>query len=316
MPGFECATLDAGTAADGPVELVLVRHAADPAGPPVQAGVAVLYLHGFVDYFFQRHLADFYREQGLRFYALDLRRHGRAWRRHQLPNYTADLDEYLQDVNQAVAVLQAHEGVRQLILNGHSTGGLVAALYAHRGERRATVRGVFLNSPFLDMNLPRWQQRWVEPALAALGAWWPRLRVPGLRSVYGQSLHADHHGQWRYDTRWKPIGGLPVHAGWFRAIHRAHAEVAAGLTIACPVLVLHAKRSLRPRGWTEQAMSSDVVLDVADIARLAPRLGTHVQCDAIDDGVHDLTLSAAPARHALWVRLAAWLRESAPADAP
>ncbi|NCP55490.1 MAG: alpha/beta hydrolase, partial [Rhodoferax sp.] len=60
LPGFEQTTLTDLTAPDGPVELVLVRRRC----PEPSAGKAVLYVHGFVDYFFQTHLADFYNAQG------------------------------------------------------------------------------------------------------------------------------------------------------------------------------------------------------------------------------------------------------------
>ena len=147
------------------IDAVVVRRAASP----VSGGAAVLYVHGFGDYFFQTHLAAFYEALGVRFYALDLRRHGRALRKGQLPNFTADIDEYLDDVSAAIGLLQAQEGVEWLLLNGHSTGGLVAALYAHRGPRRSDVDAVFLNSPFLDMNLPAWQEAVLEPVLSAVG---------------------------------------------------------------------------------------------------------------------------------------------------
>ncbi|HRE18689.1 MAG TPA: alpha/beta hydrolase, partial [Rhodocyclaceae bacterium] len=235
LPGFEQTTLVSTPAADGPIEIVLVRRR-------VAAGqAAVLYIHGFIDYFFQTHLADFYGAQGLHFYALDLRRHGRSLRPHQLPNTTADIDEYLDDV----ATLNAHEEIDWLLVNGHSTGGLVAALHAHRGAQRDQVDAVFLNSPFLDMNIPAWQARLLEPLVAAVGGLLPKLRLPDLSPVYAQSIHADFHGEWRFDTRWKPINGFPIYAGWFRAIHRAQDEMARGLNIDCPCLVLHAERSLR-----------------------------------------------------------------------
>lgn len=70
-------------AQDGPTLCVLVRKRC--SSPSAKA---VLYIHGYVDYFFQSHLADFYIQQGLHFYALDLRRHGRALQAHQSPNYT------------------------------------------------------------------------------------------------------------------------------------------------------------------------------------------------------------------------------------
>ena len=46
---------------------------------------AVLYLHGWNDYFFQTHLADYLSDIGYDFYALDLRRYGRSMRPGQLP---------------------------------------------------------------------------------------------------------------------------------------------------------------------------------------------------------------------------------------
>ncbi len=302
LPGFEQSTLTGLSAPEGPIEAVLVRKRCAQT-----SNKAVLYVHGYVDYFFQTHLADFYLQHGLHFYALDLRRHGRAMRTEQLPNYTDHIDEYLQDVDAAIEVLCAEEGGQWLLLNGHSTGGLVAVLHAHRGQNRAKVNAVVLNSPFLDMALPPWQEHLLEPLVAALGAWFPRFQIPDKSVVYGQSLHADAHGEWSYDLRWKPIAGFPIYAGWFRAIHQAHAEVAQGLAITCPVLVLHAARSSRAKVWREDVMSADIVLDVADMQRLAPGLGPRVEVQAITDGMHDLVLSKPTVRAEVFAQLLAWL---------
>lgn len=308
LPGFEQATMHVPFH-KGTIDAVVVRRATSP----VRGGAAVLYVHGFVDYFFQTHLADFYEAQGLRFYALDLRRHGRALRDGQQANSTHSIDEYLDDVSAAIGVLADEEGVDWLLLNGHSTGGLVAALYAHRGVRRAAVDAVFLNSPFLDMNLPAWQERLLEPVLAALGRVVPSLRLPGLSSLYAESLHADHRGEWRFDLAWKPLAGFPARAGWLRAIHRAQAEVAGGLSIGQPVLLLHAARSAHPTEWGADVQSADIVLDVADMVRLAPGLGSQVEVHAVEGGIHDLVLSAEPARRRTFELLAGWLQRLRPA---
>lgn len=302
LPGFEQTTLAGLSAADGPIEVVLVRRRCS-----IPSTKAVLYIHGYVDYFFQTHLADFYNQAGLHFYAIELRRHGRAMRPHQHPNYTANIDEYLQDVDAAVSLLRGEEHIDWLLLNGHSTGGLVAALFAHRGQQRAAVNAVFLNSPFLDMNLPTWQKWLLEPVLSGLGAWFPYLPITKISVAYGQSLHASYHGEWWYDTRWKPIAGFPIYAGWFRAIHRAHAEVARGLTIQCPVLLMHASRSAWPKQWNEAVMAADIVLDVADMRRLSPRLGANVVVRAITNAMHDLTLSQLAARQQVFKELRDWL---------
>jgi alpha-beta hydrolase superfamily lysophospholipase len=303
LPGFEQSTLSGLAALEGPVDAVLVRRRCASA-----SGRAVLYIHGYVDYFFQAHLADFYNAAGLHFYALDLRRHGRALRPEQHPNFTTDIDEYLQDVDAAIAVLCEHEQIDWLLLNGHSTGGLVAALYAHRGNSRARINAVFLNSPFLDLNLPTWQKHFLVPTLAAIGRRLPHLRLPELSEIYGQSLHREHHGQWDYNTQWKPIAGFPIYAGWLRAIYLAHTEVTRGLSIPCPVLVLHAERSTWPKQFDSVAMRSDTVLNVADIQRLAPGLGKQVCIKAVADGMHDLTLSDSVPRRVMFETLGQWLQ--------
>lgn len=302
LPGFERITLAALDAFDGPVDVVLVRRRSEAA---TEAGV--LYVHGFVDYFFQTHLADFFNQQGLHFYAVDLRRHGRSLRAGQRPNFTMDFDEFLEDVNLAVEFLRIDEGVKWLLLKGHSTGGLVAALYAHRGLGRKHVHAVFLNSPFLDMNLPTWKEWLVEPIIALIGRWFPLMRIPGISPVYGQSIHSDHYGEWEFNKEWKPIEGFPVFAGWFTAVHRAQSEIHRGLNIDCPCLVLHAHRSSSPLAWNEDAMTSDVVLNVENICRLSEKLGRDVEIQAIPNGVHDLILSKEAARRIVWGILRAWL---------
>ena len=64
-PGYTARTLDL----HGGDVATLVHRPAEGA-----ARGAVLYLHGFVDYFFQTHLAEFVTARGMDFYALDLRR--------------------------------------------------------------------------------------------------------------------------------------------------------------------------------------------------------------------------------------------------
>ena len=310
LTGFEQRTLNGPTAADGPPAPVLVRRRCTTASTK-----AVLYVHGYVDYFFQTHLADFYAQHGLHFYALDLRRHGRAMRVEQLPNYTGDIDEYVQDVDAAVQLIRREEDIDWLLLNGHSTGALVTGLYAHRGPHRVGVNALFLNSPFLDMNLPKWKKWLLVPLLSAIGARWPRLRVPAPPGCYGESLHISCHGAWRYNIDWKPIHGFPVYAGWLRAVHRGHAEVARGLAIQCPVLVLHAKRSAWPTQWHVDATCTDIVLDVADIARLSPGLGPQVEVQAIADGIHDLVLSKPEPRRMTFHALLDWLVRIGAVDA-
>jgi alpha-beta hydrolase superfamily lysophospholipase len=306
LGGFENTTLTLPAAKDGPVDVVLVRR--KHAAPSTKA---VLYVHGYLDYFFHSHLADFYERRGFRFYAVDLRRHGRALRDHQRLSYIDSIDEYIADVDHVVRVLVGEEGVTWLMTNGHSTGGLVTALHAHRGEQRAAVDALVLNSPFVNVDLPRWQ-RLLLPIVLAVGRVTPHVTMGAIDGVYGGSLHADHHGEWSFDEEWKPLSGRVGHLGWLRAIRGAHGEISRGLGIAQPVQLLRSSRSLRAVEWHPDVMSADIVLNVDDMERSAPRLGSRVEVAVVPDGMHDLALSQAPARTRMFDLHDEWLARVAP----
>jgi alpha-beta hydrolase superfamily lysophospholipase len=58
-------------------------------------------------------------------------------------------------------------------------------------------------------------------------------------------------------------------------------------------------------------MTTDTVLDVADMIRFAPKLGRDVTIREIPDGMHDLFLSAEPARTKALTEIDAWLADRA-----
>jgi alpha-beta hydrolase superfamily lysophospholipase len=279
LPGFEARELPSPDDYDGPVVATLVRlPVADaPAGP-------ILYVHGFSDYFFQRHMAERFAAEGYAFHALDLRKHGRSLRERQHPNFCKSIAEYYADITQAIDVIGA-----PVLLAGHSTGGLVCSLYAHEGERRAEVERLWLNSPFFDWNVPDWKKPQVHVA-AALGRFFPFLNDPkAFRPEYTRGLHAE----WDFDLRLKPPHGFPLYYGWVGAISDAFAKVHRGLAIACPVLSMHGDES-------------DIVLDWRHIARWSRLLGPEVAVLSFPGGWHDLVCSPQRIRDEVFSQLFAW----------
>ena len=136
--------------AQGQIVGTLVRREA-PANP---IG-AVLYVHGFTDYFFQTALADFFTERGFAFFALDLRKCGRSRRPGQTPHYVSDLAYYDAELSRALAAVRHETGDAPVLLAGHSTGGLVLSAVARPAQRRrpavpkgAGISGLVLNSPW------------------------------------------------------------------------------------------------------------------------------------------------------------------------
>jgi pimeloyl-ACP methyl ester carboxylesterase len=159
---FEQLTLALGDDDQGPVVATLVRALPAEQGwwdrlrgrTPMLDGVDVLYVHGWSDYFFQKRLARFWTSRGARFFALDLRKYGRSLRDGQTPGYVTDLATYDEDIAAALdAMGHAIDGSdgRELVLLGHSTGGLVLSLWASRHPEAADA--VILNSPWLEFQI-------------------------------------------------------------------------------------------------------------------------------------------------------------------
>lgn len=312
LPELDATVIPLGRAADGDLVATLVRRLA--AAPSRRA---VLYLHGFVDYFFQTHVAEALNEFGWDFYALDLRRYGRSLRPGHRPNYCIDLAEYDAEIGAAIDIVCDEDEHRTVVLLGHSTGGLIASLYAARGARREKVSGVALNSPFFRFSIKS-PRRFLLPIAAMLGRVIPWGADPiGLSPRYGESLLAEHHGEWTYDTRWKPVRGFPIYFGWVRAVRAAQATVQRGLGLRPPVLLLHSSGSMTPGPvWKDEYLRHDIVLEVDDMRRTAPRLGGDVTTRAIPDGVHDLFLSPTPARDRALGAMLAWLDARFPGASP
>lgn len=278
--------------------LTLVRRPQAPAG----ARGVVVHLHGYNDYFFQAHLADAVEAQGWAFLALDARRAGRSWRLGEVPHYQDDLREQGTDLTAAVAaVRRLHPGL-PVVVHAHSTGGLVAALWAHAHRERGGVDGLVLNSPFLAAS-PGFVPVVGDEALRALARYRPLTRLSSRPSHYASCQLAANGGRWHFDTRLKRPEGLPARAGWLAAVRAGQARVGRGLEIACPVLVAHSATSGPDHPENRDLDRQDTVLDVRAIARLAPLLGGQVAVRVIDGGVHDLALSAPEPRASYFAAL-------------
>jgi alpha-beta hydrolase superfamily lysophospholipase len=279
LAGFEARELTFPPDYDGAVVSTLVRL------PVRQAPKgAVLYVHGFSDYFFQRHMAERFAAEGYAFHALDLRKFGRSLRPQQHANFCKSLSEYYADISAALDVINA-----PVLLAGHSMGGLVCSLYAHEGAAREQVQALWLNSAFFDWNLPEWRKVQLHLAAAA-GRYYPFLNDPkAFRPDYTRALLTE----WEFDTKLKPENGFPLYYGWLGAISDAFDKLHRGIALQCPVLSMHSDEA-------------DIVLDWRQIARWSRTLGPNVTVLSFPGAWHDLVLSPGRTREAVFTELFAW----------
>jgi alpha-beta hydrolase superfamily lysophospholipase len=123
---------------------------------------------------------------------------------------------------------------------------------------------------------------------------------------YTRSLHADHHGEWTFNTEWKPLDSFPVTFGWLRAIRLAHDELHSGLEVGCPVLVLSSAGTRWPKEMGDDVHGYDIVLEVPQIRQWATALGSHVTYVAIQGARHDVVLSLPEPRATAYAEIGRW----------
>ncbi len=304
LEGYEQRTIALPDAATYPGEPEEVAATLVRRGKPEQ-GSAILYLHGWSDYFFQSHLAEHVASLGYDFYALDLRRYGRSLRHGQLAGFVTDLAEYYQELDEAARIV-AEEGHDELVLMGHSTGGLVATLWAHDHPGRASA--LILNAPWLDLQQAPMLRSPLGLLMSAVSTLSPTTVLPRAQTgFYRRSMHTSTGGAWDYNLDLKSHPAFAVRVGWLGAILEGQARVATGLAVQAPVLVALSSHSDFRKQWSDDLLRADIVLDVEKLAERAVGLGRHVTIVRIPDGVHDLALSGQPARDHYFDEVARWL---------
>lgn len=270
---------------------------------------SVLYIHGFNDYFFQKELAQKVDSAGYSFYAIDLHKYGRSYREGERMGEMHDLSEYFPELDSALSRIRGKDHAPVAII-AHSTGGLIAALYARNRENGQGISAMVLNSPFLDMNLNFFMEL-IVPAASFVGGFFPSFEIPrGNNTCYSESLHKDFKGSWNFDLRKKIYESIPINLEWLRAIHEGHVAVQEGMDLSTPILVMHSDCSTREDECVEEYSHCDGVLDIEDIDRYGRNLGKNVQVDTIEGGIHDLYLSKLPARESAYQATLKFLDEN------
>lgn len=300
-------------------------HSARSEATPQPPHFVLLYIHGRNDYFFQSELAEDIVGCGGAFYALDLRRYGRSLRPGQRMGFVSNLSLYDEDISEALDLIREDYPDLPLVLMGHSTGGLLATLWANRHP--GALDGLILNSAWLEMQTMASMRSAVAPILERIASRNPMWAVPGGDGPdhYGRSLREGWNALdaplpdslaaypddpavkgWSYALEWKRPGSYPAYAAWLEAILDGHENVASSVHLDIPVLSMMSTSSYFGEEFSEAVFSSDVVLDREVILERSARLGPLVTMASFP-GKHDLLLSDPQVRAEVYDTMNRWI---------
>jgi alpha-beta hydrolase superfamily lysophospholipase len=310
LEGYQQMVFELGRDPDGEGDVAAVLVRRQPGADETAHG-AVLYVHGFSDYFFQTELADFFAARGLAFYALDLRKCGRARRPGQTAHYVSDLAYYDDELEHALAAVAEQHSGAPVLLAAHSTGGLILPLWLDRRRTKRTVApvtGLVLNSPWFDLQVyPDARRAVLTQALRVLAKVAPFRTLKQEPGVYGDTLHASARGEWEFDVELKPLAGFPVSFGWLNAVRRGQVRLHRGVQIGVPSLVLRSDRTDLSGKYSDLSDRADLVLDVEQIAGRSGCLGDKNTVVTIEGARHDVFLSSPEVRGRAYAALGDWL---------
>ena len=195
---------------------------------------------------------------------------------------------------------------RPLVLLGHSTGGLTLSLWAARHPGAAAA--VVLNSPWLEFQANEVGRAVMAPLIQARNRFMPMVPLPSIDpGFYTRAVSHKFDGEWDYESHWRPDRGFPVTPSFLNAVFQGQAEVARGLGIAVPVLVMLSDKSYLQPKWASAALASDVVLNVDSVARRSPDLGPAVTLHRIAGAFHDVFLSPGAVRAQAYAGMGRWV---------
>lgn len=282
----------------------------DSIQAPAQPKGSILYIHGFNDYFMQSEMAAKLDSAGYAFYAIDLHKYGRAYREGERRGELLDIAEYYAELDSCMSAIKSEHPEAPVALMGHSTGGLIAVMYAANRNDGKELSGVILNSPFLEMNFNFLALKLVLPVISFAGKYFPNIEIPRSGNTnYGESLHKDYRGEWDYSLDLKALGSIGVNAGWTRAIHVAQDSLQDGLNIQAPILLMHSGCSVDEKEWVDDYTRCDGVLNIEHIKKYGATLGPKVTDAEIPGGLHDLVLSPKPARDSAYSAILQFLNK-------
>ncbi len=286
---MEIETINLPDDYEGKVIATLMKYHTDPQK---FAGCGVLYIHGYLDYFFQEHMADYFVSRGKNFYAVDLRKYGRSLLPNQHPYYCKKLTEYFPEIDYAIKTM-LKEGNVDITLIGHSTGGLISIMYGSFGPYREFITRMILNSPFLDFNTNWFRRRFLIPIVGEISRFYPYAgKKNEISPNYFRSIHRSEHGEWDFNTDYKPAEAPRLYFAWLRAVYKAQWKIRKKrYYMPFPIMVMCSDRSSYCKKWSDIASESDAVLNVKHIRKYAQRLGADVRLVEIKGGLHDLVLS-------------------------
>lgn len=256
---------------------------------------ALVWIHGFNDYFFHFHVADKLLQNGFNIYAITLRGYPKPGADRRYLFYIDDISKYIEEIDLQIEWILSRKHPDKIILYGHSKGGLISTAYADEGKYKDRLNALVLNAPFFDFYDSSFKEFFLQHIVPLIAK-----GIPGFVLQYGNDQHIsepdyyqDLLSRYYFDQNRKLTYPKHVFAGLIRAVSKYHKKIQnKEIQIKIPILVQVSKHSSMSCDGPEH--KTDCVLDVSEIKKYSQLIGDSVQLIEYENAIHDVFLSEDP----------------------
>lgn len=243
----------------------------------------IIWVPGRNDYFYHYHFTNLYPDYDI--YALTLRNN--HYRRKDVYNHIDDVKQHKEEIDTVYEYFKINN-YEEVILYGHSTGGLICILYNDLNKKNK-ISKMILNSPFL-----KFKRHWIENFFLNWIGWFIFDFVPNINisfDVFKPNLYSINLSErFKINNNYKTLYNAPVISSWLINIMKHQYKLSLGeIKIKVPTLILYCDKSCE-----KQERYGDSVLNISENVKIVPKLFDNfslLKINLFKDGIHDVLCS-------------------------
>ncbi len=243
----------------------------------------IIWIPGRNDYFFHYHFTNLYPDYDI--FALSMRNNHN--RRKDVYNHIDDVNNHKLEIDTVYENFNINM-YEEVILYGHSTGGLICILY-NKINKKNKISKMILNSPFL-----MFKRHWIENFFLNWIGWFIFDFIPNINisfDIFKPNIYAlNLSKRFKINPFYKTFYNVPVISSWLINIMKHQYQISLGkFKINIPTLVLYCDKSKNIEN-----RYGDSVLNIEGNLKQVPKLfnnSNFLSLHLVEDSVHDVLCS-------------------------
>jgi len=241
----------------------------------------IIWLPGRNDYFYHYHISQHFDDYDI--YSILYRNC------HELKE---DVTDYIYDIKQShneIDMVYDYFNLNlydEVILYGHSTGGLIAILYQDTTKNK--INKMVLNAPWLHYKFNDYDHYIFNYLLYYIIPYMPEYDLTNNKSFRENKYVLMLSNKFNFDCIYKKKYNTPIISSWFRNIIKYHSDISNDkIKLKYETLILLSDHTSKYKG----ANTGDEVLDIDKHKEQILKLGHNIKLHLIKDASHDVFVS-------------------------